>query len=80
MLDKGITAAFATDHFMKNHNAASVEIVVLAEKDRERTAYGHAALSGFIVPNDWLSGMGLDDASIAKEAHRWSGFIAIANH
>lgn len=80
MLDKGVTAAFATDHFMKNHNAASVEIVVLAEKDRERTAYGHAAMSGFTVPNDWLSGMGLDDASIAKEAHRWSGFIAIANH
>lgn len=80
VLDKGITAAFATKHFTETHGASSVELVVLAEKDRERSAYGHAAMTGFTVPDDWLTGMGLDDAGIAKEANRWAGFIAIANH
>lgn len=80
VLDKGVTAAFATKHFLENHAASSVELVVLAEKDRERTAYGSAALSGFTVPDDWLTGMGLDDASLGKEANRWAGYIAIANH
>lgn len=80
VLDKGVTAAFATKHFLENHEASSVELVVLAEKDRERTAYGSAALCGFVVPDDWLTGMGLDDASLGKEANRWGGYIAIANH
>lgn len=80
VLDKGVTAAFGTKHFLENHGAASVELVVLATKDRQRTAYGKAALSGFSVPDDWLTGMGLDDANIMKEANRWGGYIAIANH
>ncbi len=79
VLDKGLTAEFATRHFVENHGASSVELVVLAEKSRER-AYGSAALRGFDVPDDWLTGMGLDDASLAKEANRWAGYIAIANH
>lgn len=79
VLDKGLTAEFATAHFIENHGAASVELIVLAEKDRER-AYGSAALKGFDVPDDWLTGMGLDDANLAKEANRWAGYLAIANH
>jgi hypoxanthine phosphoribosyltransferase len=80
VLDKGVTAAFATDHFMQNHGAASVELIVLAEKERDRSAYGSAALKGFTVPDDWLTGMGLDDPGITREANRWAGYIAIANH
>lgn len=80
VLDKGITAAFASRYMREHHGAASVDLIVLAQKARQRTAYPSAKLYGFEVPDDWLTGMGLDDPGIAKEANRWAGYIAIANH
>ena len=77
VLDKGVTAQFASDYFKQHHKASAVDVVVLAQKNRQR-AFGNATLYGFDAPDDWLAGMGLDDASIAKEAYRWAGYIAIA--
>lgn len=80
VLDKGVTAAFTHQYMVEHHGAASVDLVVLVQKNRERTAYPNASLSGFDAPDDWLTGMGLDDASVAKEANRWASYVAIANH
>lgn len=80
VLDKGVTAAFAHQHMTERHGAASVDLVVLIQKNRDRTAYPNASLNGFEAPDDWLTGMGLDDATIAKEANRWAGYVAIASH
>jgi hypoxanthine phosphoribosyltransferase len=78
VLDKGHTAAFTEAHLL-NKGARSVDLVVLAVKDVERTAYGRPLLHGFETPDEWLVGMGMDDPRIAQNALRWAGFIAIGN-
>jgi hypoxanthine phosphoribosyltransferase len=79
VLDKGITADFAQRHLVDVHQAAIVESIVLIQKNRKRTVYPEATMFGFEAPSDWLTGMGLDDSRIAKEANRWAGYVAIAN-
>lgn len=78
-LDKGITAAFTSDYLKQHHGAAEVDLIVLVQKQRPRQQFGEATLHGFEAPDVWLTGMGLDDASIGKEAGRWLSYIAIAN-
>lgn len=77
VLDKGVTAAFA-QQVMLNKGASTVDLIVLAQKNRERTAFKEATIYGFDAPEDWLTGMGMDNASVSKEAHRWAGYIEIS--
>jgi len=78
VLDKGFTASFAHEHFINTHDAVGVDLVVLVQKKRERTIYQNASLYGFEGPDVWLTGMGMDDARIGKEANRWLDFIGTA--
>ncbi len=79
VLDKGITADFAQKYLLRTHNAAKVESIVLIQKNRERAQYKTATMFGFEAPADWLTGMGLDDSRISREANRWAGYVAVAN-
>lgn len=79
VLDKGGTAAFAHQYMIERHRAADVAMVVLVQKDIPRELYPEATLWGFTAPADWLTGMGMDDTRIAKEANRWSQAITLAD-
>lgn len=79
-LDKGITAAFAEGHLLQAKAASEVELLVLIQKNRQRSAYGEATMHCFESDGAaWLTGMGLDDTRVAHEGNRWAGFVAIAN-
>lgn len=79
VLDKGVTADFVHRYMTEKHGASAVDLVVLVQKDRERALYPEATLYGFTGPDEWLTGMGMDDARVAKEANRWAGFVAVAH-
>ncbi|HSW80249.1 MAG TPA: phosphoribosyltransferase family protein [Candidatus Saccharimonadales bacterium] len=79
VLDKGITAEFATNYLMQIHSAEKVDLVVLVQKLRERKTVQNATIFGFELPDVWLTSMGMDDARLSKEANRWRGDIAEAN-
>lgn len=79
VLDKGVTANFASKYLLQVHGAESVDLVVLVQKKRVRKTFKKATLYGFELPDVWLTGMGLDDARLAKEANRWRSDIAEAN-
>jgi hypoxanthine phosphoribosyltransferase len=79
VLDKGVTADFAERTLLETHAAGAVELIVLIQKKQPRKVYQAATLFGFESPPDWLTGMGLDDARIAREANRWAGYVAIAS-
>jgi hypoxanthine phosphoribosyltransferase len=70
VLDKGITA-----NFVKRHLAArqprNVRLAVLAQKTVKREIDIVADYCGFTFSDDWLVGMGMDDASAAPEGYRW---------
>jgi hypoxanthine phosphoribosyltransferase len=77
VLDKGHTAGF-TAGYLKLLGAAQVDLVVLMQKDCEREHYPTATIHGFVAPDEWLTGMGMDDTRISREANRWLGDLAIA--
>lgn len=77
VLDKGYTARFTKAH-LELRGASSVDLIVLVQKDTERTQYGDATLYGFEAPDEWLVGMGMDDPRVRRDAHRWAGHLAIA--
>jgi hypoxanthine phosphoribosyltransferase len=70
VLDKGITADFVAHH-LKYKGAAEIKLAVLCDKTTNRTRDIQADYVGFTVPDGWLIGMGMDNASEAKEAYRW---------
>ena len=71
VLDKGITAEFVFRHVL-SRGALDVQLAVLANKDVTRT---HdeitASYEAFHFGNQWLVGMGMDDAHVANEGYRW---------
>jgi hypoxanthine phosphoribosyltransferase len=77
VLDQGHTAGF-TSGYLKLLGAARVDLIVLMQKDHAREHYPDATLYGFVAPNEWLTGMGMDDTRIAREANRWLGALAVA--
>jgi hypoxanthine phosphoribosyltransferase len=79
VLDKGVTAEFTSNYLVQRHSAKAVDLVVLVQKKRTRQTYQSAAIYGFEAPDEWLTGMGMDDARLAREANRWRSDIAIAN-
>jgi len=70
VLDKGVTADFVSRH-LKNRHARKVALAVLCDKQTERTHDVVADYIGFTFNDSWLVGMGMDDASAAKEGYRW---------
>ena len=59
ILDSGNTLAFLKDYFM-TRGAASITIVTLLDKTSRRTKAITADLSGFVVPDEFVVGYGLD--------------------
>ena len=59
MLDSGNTLAFLRDYF-KAKGAASITIVTLLDKPSRRTKAVTADLAGFVVPDEFVVGYGLD--------------------
>ncbi len=83
MLDKGNTAAFTASHFIENHGAAIVDLAALTIKQTDRAAcfedFPGEVIGCFDVPDVWVVGMGMDDARVADEAHRWLPYLAVAS-
>ena len=61
ILDSGNTLAFLKDYFMTK-GAASVTIVTLLDKPSRRTKAIKPDLTGFVVPDEFVVGYGLDYA------------------
>ena len=61
ILDSGNTLAFLKEYFITK-GAASITIVTLLDKPARREKAVHADLTGFIVPDEFVVGYGLDYA------------------
>ncbi len=61
ILDSGRTLAFLKEYFMAK-GAASITIVTLLDKPSRRTKAITADLAGFVVPDEFVVGYGLDYA------------------
>lgn len=59
ILDSGNTLAFLKEYFMTK-GAASITIVTLLDKPSRRTKAITADLAGFVVPDEFVVGYGLD--------------------
>lgn len=70
VLDTGRTHTFVSD-YLHGLGAKRVDLVVLAQKSRHRDNWETATIYGFEVPDEWLTGMGCDDARVAIEGNRW---------
>ena len=75
VLDTGVTVD-ATEKYLREQGATDVDVIVLAQKERERAMWQNATFHGFTFPDVWLTGMGLDDPNVGYEANRWLGLIA----
>ena len=73
-LDRGFTYQ-ATKQQLLDQGAASIELVVLANKQTGSHDRAVPLMSGFDTPDVWLTGMGMDDAATAPEAERWADYI-----
>lgn len=70
VLDKGITADFVTKH-LQARGAANIKLAVLCDKTTQRERGITADYVGFTFDDNWLVGMGMDDAGAANEGYRW---------
>ena len=61
ILDSGNTLAFLKEYFMTK-GAASITIVTLLDKPSRRAKAVNADLAGFVVPDEFVVGYGLDYA------------------
>ena len=74
VLDKGVTSTFVA-HYLLDKGAKDVKLAVLVEKDIERTSPEHADFVCLHAGEEWLVGMGMDDASVARDGYRWLGEV-----
>ncbi|WP_138419977.1 hypoxanthine phosphoribosyltransferase [Aquibacillus sediminis] len=72
IIDSGLTLSYLVDLF-KYRKANSVKIVTLLDKPEGRTVDIKADVSGFIVPNEFVVGYGLD----YKEAYRNLPYVGV---
>ena len=61
ILDSGVTLSYLTG-YLRNRKPASIEIVTLLDKPARRRADITARYSGFVVPDGFVVGYGLDYA------------------
>jgi hypoxanthine phosphoribosyltransferase len=79
MIDKGGTYSFTKNH-LEQKGARSVYLAVLVQRELKVPREFDADFYGFSIQSEeWLVGMGLDDARLGVEANRWAKYIAIAN-
>jgi hypoxanthine phosphoribosyltransferase len=77
LIDTGVTLEYTKDH-LAAYGAKEVEIVVLARKRKDvQRAIAEQAHIGIELDDVWLTGMGMDNGPLAKNAYRWYGGIAI---
>lgn len=70
VLDKGVTAHFVQAHLL-DRGANSVKLAVLCDKTTSRQYPIEADYKGFTFSDNWLVGMGMDDANTHNEGYRW---------
>lgn len=70
VLDKGVTADFVRKH-LQARGAAQVKLAVLCDKHTDRVHDVTADYVGFEFDDNWLVGVGMDDAEAANEGYRW---------
>lgn len=70
VLDRGLTSAFVCKH-IKGLGAIGVSLAVLVDKQTERLADIEADYWCFSANDEWLVGMGMDDAQAGHESYRW---------
>jgi hypoxanthine phosphoribosyltransferase len=70
VLDKGITADFVFSH-LNSRGAGNVKLAVLCDKQVVREKHIEADYTGFSFADNWLVGMGMDDAQHTTEGYRW---------
>ncbi len=73
VIDKGLTSDFVHE-LLVNRGAKSVKLAVLVDKKVEGRL-SQADYAGLTANDQWLIGMGLDDAKSGHEHHRWSESI-----
>lgn len=73
VIDRGITSDFVRELFM-SRSARSVKLAVLANKTPIGRV-GGADYVGLDTSDQWLIGMGLDDAKSGHEHYRWTESI-----
>lgn len=78
LIDRGGTTAFSESH-LYGYGAKKVESIVLVKKRKNPEVESSVVMYGFETPDEWLTGMGMDDERLGKEANRWAEWIAIAN-
>ena len=79
MIDKGGTYKFTKRH-LEQKGASKVYLAVLAQRELSEPRDVNADFYCFsITSQEWLTGMGLDDPRLGKEANRWAQYVAIAN-
>lgn len=76
VLDKGVTSSFVS-RYLLDKGAREVKLAVLVEKDINRSSPKHADYACFHAGEEWLVGMGMDDASVARDGYRWLDEIRI---
>ncbi len=76
VLDKGSTASFVKKHLL-SLRAKRVDLAVLVQKDIARDEFKAADFYAFTAGPEWLTGMGMDDTSVAKEGFRWLDEIRV---
>jgi hypoxanthine phosphoribosyltransferase len=78
--DTNETVNKTADHLTEFHGASLVNVAVLVDRDTPNKNGRGPDFVGFTFKgDDWLTGMGLDDAELAPEGNRWAGYIALAN-
>ena len=70
VIDRGITSDFVGD-LLLSRGAKSIKLAVLVDKKVPGRTSG-ADYVGLEAGDEWLIGMGLDDAKSGKEHYRWS--------
>lgn len=70
VLDKGITADFVYSHLYAL-GATTIKLAVLCDKIVEYKKPLNADYKGFSFNDNWLVGMGMDDAQHTHEGYRW---------
>jgi hypoxanthine phosphoribosyltransferase len=76
VLDKGVTSSFVT-HYLLDKGAADIKLAVLVEKDIDRVSPKNADFVCFHAGEEWLVGMGMDDATVARDGYRWLNEIRV---
>lgn len=67
IIDTGLTLQYLVDN-LKSRNPASLKIVTLLDKPERRVANIKAEYNGFVIPDEFVVGYGLDYAELFRNA------------